>query len=270
MRLCRCARVWFLFKRISRPQHGSVICEDFPPLGWISSKPFCSSSVSNAVRLPVSHMDSFFSSWRTSHETDAHVTAHTLCVLHSSSLQTAAHHLMWLWAVKAPRMLSKWLQNRCLCCLPCYPHRQSSLIFSEFALPREFSLITLVQLSGLVLCCVVVSQLRDWGRPAGTCIHLAWCGMLVPNGSRGGNGNTSLQPLPFKSLINTWQLNIAPQGIDNRKPKADYFRVKSLEGLHPPPQPPTYLPLTSSLNLQCRPLQQRIRRWLLEYEQSLE
>lgn len=42
------------------------------------------------------------------------------------------------------------------------------------------------------------------------------------------NGNGVLQPLPFKSLINTWQLNMALWGLVNKRPKADYLRVKRL------------------------------------------
>lgn len=87
-----------------------------------------------------------------------------------------------------------------------------------------------------------VSQLWDQGAANGDLYTSSVIWHAGPKWLQRGSGNTSLQPLPFKSLISTWQLNIAPEGIDNRKPKADYFRVKSLEGL----------PLLPPLDLQCK------------------
>lgn len=181
-------------KGICSPRNRSVICKDFHPLRWICSEPFCcSSSVSYAVHLPASHMNSFFSPGgrRMRRLLTWHVHMGCACTPVLCEL---------LLTIFCDSVMLKRQGCRANKCKP-----GPLLLSSKFCvenLPSPGCLgnnIGTAEWFGVVL--YVLSQLWDQGRPEGTCIHLAWCGMPVPNGSGEEMAIRRFSPSPLNLLL---------------------------------------------------------------------
>lgn len=167
-----------------------------------------------ASDLPVSHMDSFFSSqgrWETSSRVETRIIR----------LEGTRRLLMWLCARCAlalelfvncyspssvalrcgsARDAEQIVATRCLCRYRVIPAVKVLWSFqSSNSLGRLVNNIGTAECFGVVL--FVVRQQRDQGRPAGTCIHPAWCGMPVPNGPREEVAIRCFSPSPSNLLL---------------------------------------------------------------------